>query len=295
MIDSMDLWVWGVVVVDLAIAIAAIAMLRWTAGRLFGFDTTEQLAAKNNFAFGFSLAGGVTAIALILAGAGAGEASHSLSAEALSVLLYAVVGIALLKIGLIINDLVTFNNFSMRAEIGSQNVAASIVQAANLVALGLLIHAAIDWVDGVGWQALVSVCVVFFLAQLVLLGVTRYRAFVYSRRHPEGNWQSAVQAGNVALATRYAGQLIGSALASSSAGGMVTYISGAIVDIYLSWILFAIVLAIALAGFSVIARTVVLAKVNVVEEVDRQQNLGVAAIEASIFIGVGLVMNAVIG
>ena len=75
----------------------------------------------------------------------------------------------------------------------------------------------------------------------------------------------------------------------------MTYISGVIVDIYLSWILFAIVLAIALAGFSVIARTVVLAKVNVVEEVDHQQNLGVAAIEASIFIGVGLVMNAVIG
>jgi len=293
--DSMGMWVWGVVIVDLAIAIAAIAMLRWAAGRLFGFDTTDQLAGQDNFAFGFSLAGGVAAVALILAGAGAGDASHSLAAEALAVLTYAVTGIVLLKVGLILNDIVMFNNFSIRDEIHSKNVAASIVQAANLVSLGLLIHAAIDWVDGLGWQSVASVCVVFFLAQIVLLGVTRYRAFVYARRHADGDWQSAVQAGNTALATRYAGHLVGAALASSSAGGMVSHVSGLAFDVYLSWIFFAAVLAIALALFAIVARKVILLEVDVVEEVDRQQNLGVAAIEASIFIGIGLVMNAVIG
>ena len=44
-----------------------------------------------------------------------------------------------------------------------------------------------------------------------------------------------------------------------------------------------------------LAQRVILAGVDVVEEVDRQRNVGVAALEAAVFLGIGLVIRAVAG
>ena len=75
MLDSLTWWMWGIIALDLAVAVAAICVLRYGAGLLFGVDTKDELAEKDNFAFGIALAGGMAAVALILAGAGSGEAA----------------------------------------------------------------------------------------------------------------------------------------------------------------------------------------------------------------------------
>lgn len=298
MFDSLTWWMWGIIALDLAVAVAAICILRYGAGLLFGVDTRDELAEKDNFAFGIALAGGMAAVALILTGAASGEASISWAAELGTVAIYAVVGIVLLKIGILINDAVIFHKFSLKQAIGEQNVAAGTVQAANLLALGVLILGAIDWAEGVGWLALLSVAIVFFLAQIVLLGVTRLRSAIYARRHDGAALQLAIEGGNSALAIRYAGHLLGTALAASSAGGMVAYLPGTAIElavVYGSWLAWAVVLAVVLSVLSIIAQRVVLMGIDTVEEVDNQRNVGVAAIEAAIFIGFGLVIAGVLG
>ena len=50
-----------------------------------------------------------------------------------------------------------------------------------------------------------------------------------------------------------------------------------------------------LSALSIIAQRVVLLGIDVVEEVDNQRNIGVAAIEAAIFIGFGLIITGVLG
>ena len=100
------------------------------------------------------------------------------------------------------------------------------------------------------------------------------------------------------MGVRYAGHLIGTALASSSAGGMVAFVAGAdggALIAYAAWFVWAVVLAVALLLLSMLAQSVILRGVDVVEEVDRQRNIGVAAIEATVFIGIGLVFRAVAG
>ena len=298
MLDSLTWWMWGIIALDLAVAVAAICVLRYGAGLLFGVDTKDELAEKDNFAFGIALAGGMAAVALILAGAGSGEASTTWAAELGTVVIYAVVGLALLKIGILINDAFIFHRFSIRQALADRNVAAGTVQAANLLALGVLIHGAIGWAEGVGWTALLSVAIVFLLSQVVLLGVTRLRSAIYARRHDGARLQLAIEGGNAALAIRYAGHLIGTALAASSASGMVTYLPGEPVEfaiLYATWLAWAIVLAVVLSVLSIIAQRVVLMGIDMVEEVDNQQNIGVAAIEAAIFIGFGLVITGVLG
>ncbi len=298
MFDSLSIWIWGIVALDLAVAVAAICALRYGSGLLFGVDSRDELAEKDNFAFGVALAGGALAVALILAAAGAGDPAATFLAELGAVAAYAVVGLVLLKAGMLVNDWIIFHKFSIKAAINAQNIAAGIVQAANLVALGVLINGAINWSEGDLVQGLVSVVVLFFLAQLVVLGVTRVRAGIYAKRHAGEAWQSAIEGGNAALGVRYAGHLVGTALASSSAGGMAGYVVGidaAAVLAYAAWLAWAVVLAAVLLLLSMLAQRVVLAGVDVVEEVDKQRNVGVAAIEAAVFVGIGLVIRTVAG
>ena len=298
MIDSLSMWFWGIVALDLAVAVAAMCALRYGSGALFGVDSRDELAEKDNAAFGVALAGGVLAAALVLAGAAHGEAEVTFGAELLAVVAYGLVGLVLLKLGILVNDWIVFHGFSIKAAIKAQNLAAGTVQAANLVALGVLINGAINWAEGGLVQGLVSVVALFFLAQIVVLGVTRTRAAIYARRNDGEQWQAAIEGGNTALGVRYAGHLIGTALASSSAGGMVAFIAGAdgsALIAYGGWFLWAVVLAAALLLLSMLAQRVILSGIDVVEEVDRQRNVGVAAIEAAVFVGVGLIIRAVAG
>lgn len=295
-IDPLGLWFWGIVALDLAVAVAAMCALRYGAGVLFGVDTRDELAEKDNLGFGVALAGGTFAVALVLASAAAGDPAVTFGEELLAVAAYAIVGLALLKLGIVVNDWIVFRDFSVTAAIRGQNTAAGTVQAANLLAVGVLINGAINWAEGSLAQGLVSVAVTFFLAQLVVLGVTRTRAAIYARRHDGERWQAAIEGGNTALAVRYAGHLIGTALASSSAGGMVVFaalIDASAVFAYAAWLFWAVVLAAALLLLSMLAQKAILRGVDVVEEVDRQRNVGVAAIEAAVFIGVGIVIRAI--
>lgn len=298
MIDSLSFWIWGIVALDLAIAVAAMCALRYGAGILFGVDSRDELAEKDNLAFGLALAGGVAAVALILAAAAAGDPAITFATELGVVAAYAVLGLVLLKVGILVNDWIVFHKFSLKGALKSQNTAAGVVQAANLLALGVLINGAINWAEGDLLQGLLSVVAMFFLAQFVVLGVTRIRAAIYARRHDGQRWQAAIEGGNTALGVRYAGHLIGTALASSSAGGMVVFVagveSGALIA-YVAWFVWAAVLAAVLLVLSMLAQKVILGGVDVVEEVDRQRNIGVAAIEAAVFVGVGLVIRAVAG
>lgn len=298
MFDPLSLWIWGIVALDLVIAAAAICALRYGSAWLFGVDSRDELAGKDNLGFALALAGGAVAAALILAAAGAGTPAASFAEELGEVAAYAVLGLVLLKAGTFINDRVIFHRFSVRRAIQAGNAAAGTVQGANLVAIGVLIHGAIGWAEGGLVQALGAVVVVFFLAQLVVLGATRARAAIYARRHGGESWQSAIEGGNTALGVRYAGHLVGTALASSSAGGMAVYAVGAdaaAAAAYAAWLVWAVLLAAVLLVLSMLAQRAILHGVDTVEEVDRQRNIGVAAIEAAVFVGFGLVIRAVAG
>ena len=67
------------------------------------------------------------------------------------------------------------------------------------------------------------------------------------------------------------------------------------VAVYLWWLVYALLLAAALVVAALIARKAILFGVNVVAEVDEQNNIGVAAIEAAIYLGLGVVIQALLG
>ncbi len=293
--NDFSLWVVGIIFIDLLIAVGAICALRYLQGLLAGVDTTTELATRDNYAFGISVAGGTLALALVLAGAVSGEASDGILSEAWNVIAYAVVGIVLLKVGTIINDQVIFYHFSLKQQVHEKNVAAGIVQAANLIALGLIINTVTHWVESDSWVDTFLVVVVFFVAQIVLLAVTRLRSRIYEKRHNGEALQQALENGNSALAIRYFGHLMSAAFGVKAASGLVAYHSLAFVGLIFNWLFVALVITALISGLATLARLAVLRNIDVVEEVDEQQNIGVASIEATLFIAVGLIVSSLLG
>ncbi|VAX09429.1 hypothetical protein MNBD_GAMMA26-128 [hydrothermal vent metagenome] len=294
--DDFSLWATiGILFVDLLIAVGAICALRYLQGLLAGVDTTTELATRDNYAFGISVAGGTLALALVLAGAVSGDASDGLLAEAWNVAAYAIVGIMLLKVGTIINDQVIFHQFSLKQQVHEKNIAAGIVQAANFIALGLIINTATNWVELDSWLGVFPVILIFFVAQIVLLAVTRLRGRIYEQRHQGEVLQIALEKGNSALAIRYAGHLLSAAFGVQAASGLLTYQSFGLIGIAFSWLFIALAITAVISGLAALARHVVLLNINVIEEVDEQQNIGVASIEATLFIAIGLIVSALLG
>lgn len=294
MINDLSVWTTTIIVIDLAIATAAICSFRLLFGLLAGVNTTVELAEKDNYAFGISFAGGAGGLALVLSAAVSGDGAVDLVVEALNVATYAIAGIVLLKIGSLVNDRVIFHKLSLKDAVAQHNTGAGVIQAANFLALAIIISSSINWVESENWEGLLPVLLIFVVAQFVLLMVTRLRAQIFSRRHDGSSFQKAIEAGNTALAIRYAGHILGTALAVSAGGGMVEYLHNEPLLSAAGWAAIAVVLTLVLSLLSLVARTAILAKIDVVEEVDNQQNVGVAFVEAVIFVAVGLLLSGVL-
>jgi len=291
---ELSTWSLAIVAINLSIAIAAICTFRLLFGLLAGVNTTVELAEKDNYAFGITFAGGAGALGLILSAAVTGDAAVNLLNEAFNVLTYAVAGIALLKVGSMINDYIIFHKVSLKTAIADHQLAAGFVQASNFLALGLIISSTVNWVEYETWRGLPSVLMLFFGSQCILLLITRLRAAVYRRRHQGESLQQAIVAGNTALAIRYSGHLLGTALAMTAGASLVEYYQAEPLLSVAYWLGAGTSLALLLPALALIARKAILLKINVAEEVDEQENIGVAAIEAVIYIAVALLLIGVL-
>jgi len=284
----------AVLFVDLLIAVALLTAFRKLAGLISNVSSTEELAEKDNFAFGFVFAGGMIALAIVLTGAISGDPGSSLFNEIVLVVTYGVLGIALMALTRKILDNFALPDINIHQQVMKGNMAAAIVDVGNLIATAVIVRAVMVWIDDTSLFGLVAVIIGFVVSQVVLILVTQYRTRVYARRHNGESLQNAFEQGNQALAIRYLGHKIGVALAVTAASGFVPYNDDRIFMACLVWGVFSIILTIALSLIAMGARQVILAKIDVVEEVDKQRNMGIAFIEAMIYISIGFILSGII-
>ena len=294
MLDNNLIWVVSVICLDLVLSVIAISAFRWIKGLIEGVNTSDELSKKDNFAYGVAFAGGALALAMIIAAAVDGTPSNNLLTEATNVLIYAFAGIVLLWTGKLINDFVIFNRFSLKDEISSENISAGIVQAANYLSLGIIISTSIKWIETESADGLLSVVFIFFASQFILLLITRMRSQIYMRRHNGERLQDAIKVGNPALSIRYAGHIIAAAPGVSASSHLVSYMPDTLMISAGIWLLVSIAIVIFITILAAIARRFILIGINVIEEVDNQKNIGVAFIEAQIFISMAIILNPLV-
>ena len=283
----------GMLILDFVIVFAVLLCARVLYGLVAGIDVTGEMSGKNNHAVGISLAGATAGIGIMLSGVVTGTFSSTLGAEALSMVVYAAVGLVLMWLTRLIFDKVSLPSFSVKDEIARGNNAVAIVDAGNMVATAVMVRAVMNWSEGALSSGLMAVAVGYVATQIILTLTTVYRVKLFRMRNREGaGFQDVVRAGNMAVAMRFVGFQVGVALAVTAASGVAVFQAGGDPIVQgLTWGGVSIVMAVILAVLALIAERSVLAKINVAEEVDRQQNIGVALMEVGVYVAIGLILT----
>ena len=278
--------------IDITIAIILLGAMRFLLGLTSKVNSTEELAQKDNFAFGVSVAGSILALGLVLTGAITGENASSYMMEIIGMLAYGTYGLILIKVGRVIQDKVALQHLNKTELIKEKNLTIGIIDAAGAIATAIIIRAVLLWVDGLNVSTFIAITSGFVVAQAVLVLVTRIRERKYAKNNQEGCLQEALSDGQLALAIRYSGQVISTALAVTAASHFLVYSPETLVINLISWLVFGIIMTLLVALLTTIAKRIVLWGINLVEEVDQQHNIGVASIEMATSISIALILTA---
>ena len=278
--------------IDITIAIALLGAMRFLLGLTSKVNTTEELAHKDNFAFGVSVAGSILALGIVLTGAITGENAPSYLMEIIGMLAYGTYGLVLIKVGRIVQDKIALQHLNKTELIKEQNLSIGIIDAAGAIATAIIIRAVLLWVDGLNISTFIAITSGFIVAQTVLVLVTRIREKKYAKNNQEGCLQEALSEGQLALAIRYSGQVISTALAVTAASHFLIYSPDTLIVNLLGWLVFGLIMTVLVSLLTSLAKRIVLWGINLVEEVDQQHNIGVASIEMATSISIALILTA---
>ena len=278
--------------IDITIAIILLGAMRFISGLSAKVNSTDELAKEDNFAFGISVAGSVAALGIVLTGAITGENADSYLMEIIGMASYGILGLILIKIGRIFHDRFALNQIDKNAEIKSRNIAVGIVDASGAIATAIVIRAVLLWVYGLDISTFTAIVAGFIVSQAMLVLVTRLKERQYAKNNQNHSMQTAFAEGHVALAIRYAGQAISTALAVTAASHFLTYSPDTLLVNLVGWLVFGMVMTLLVALLTSIAKRLVLMCINLVEEVDQQHNIGVASVEMAISISIALILTA---
>jgi uncharacterized membrane protein YjfL (UPF0719 family) len=280
--------------VDLAIALALLSAMRFVTGAVDNIDTTDELAQRDNFAFGISLAGAIFALGIVLSGAITGEKAATLPLEILGMSLYGLTGLVLIKLGRWIYDRIALNQLDKNAEIAQRNIAVAIVDACAVIATAIIIRSTLLWAEGLEVVTFIAIFIGFILSQAVLLLMTRYREQRYARGNLGTTMQQAFKDNNIAVAVRHGGYLIGVSIAVTIASNYIYYDTDNIMTSLSAWIAFSLIMLTAFNLLAIIAKKIILKNVDINKEVDLQNNLGVATMDMGINLAIALVLSALL-
>ncbi len=295
-INPIDIWSAQALLLDLLVIVALLVSMKFFKGLLSNVHAQSELVDKNNAAFGISFGGGIVALALVLTGVSSGEFADSLVQEVTSMAVFGVAGMVLILIGRMVQDKLVLKQIDIHGELAKNNVACALVDVGHMVAVGLIVRAAMIWIPNANFDIIPLLLLAFVLSQVVMLLASLYRIKLFKARNDgySNCLQTAIAQGNAALALRYAAFMIGAALTVTAVSHLVVY---SIENPWMSAVIWSGVSLISLVLYSLIVlivRKLVLSGVNVAEEVDREQNMGIAAVEGAIFIAIGSVLTALI-
>jgi len=292
--NEINIWEYQALALDLVVIILLLVSMRFLKGFFSKVHTLDELKERNNAAFGISFAGGILALAIMLTGVSSGDVAETMISEVTSVAVFGVLGLVMIMAGRQIQDRLVLRQLDIHGELAKGNLASAFVDVGHMLAVSLVVRAAMLWIPVSDFSIIPVLIGAFVLAQIVMLIASLYRIKLFKvRNQAEMNClQSALADGNSALALRYGAFMVGAALAVTTATSLAPYnLESAWLSMAI-WSVASLVAIIVFALLVILVRKIVLAGIDVAEEVDRENNAGVAAIESAIFIGLGLILVA---
>lgn len=279
----------GYLLIDMAVAILLLGGIRFTMGIIGNVDTKDELSEKDNFAYGISMAGGVAAMGIALSGAITGELAGSYLIEFMGMFAYGFAGLLLIKAGRYIHDKFALPELNKHKQILQRNISVAIVDAASVIATAIVVRAALMWVEGMNLKTFIALFSAWIVSQIMLLIITRIFEWQYARNSGL-TFQATLEKGQIALAIRYCGYLVSTAMSVTAASYFVVY---NVHDLWLGitqWAIMSVVLMFALTLLTMLAKFIVLWGINRREEVEDQENIGIATIELTTSFSIALLL-----
>lgn len=187
--------------VYIAACIALIVIAKFTLGLFMkNVNVDHELVEKDNLAFSIAHVGYYVGLLISLGGVLSGTGSSDFWEDVALTMAYGGISILLMNLSAIMNNKVIFSKFHIRKEIiERQNVGTGIIEGANFVVTGFIVHGAMQMDLDEPWLTIVYWAisqVIFFLISQVYNLITPY------------NVNHEVGKGNSAVAIGYAGALI---------------------------------------------------------------------------------------
>ncbi|QDF68059.1 DUF350 domain-containing protein [Shewanella sp. SNU WT4] len=278
--------------IDLAIAILLLVFMRYLSGWSIDVNSTSELAVRDNFAFGISTAGSITAMGIVLTGAITGAAGSSYLVEVIGMTAYGLTGLLLIRTGRYIHDKFALTEVDKNAEIRAGNVSVALVDASATIATALIIRSVLLWAEGLTLDTLIAVISVFVIAQFLFVLLTRIREYRYRRGNQGDSMQEALAQDSLALAIRHSGYLISLGLTFKAASYFLLYDPKAYAMNIFGWLTFSIIMLVILNLLLWLVKRLVLANINTDTEVEQQHNVGIATVEMAVSIVVALLLTS---
>ena len=281
-----------ILAIDLSIAVILLALMRYLQGWSVRVNSRAELAERDNFAFGISTAGAVLALGIVLTGAITGEAANSYLVEAIGMTAYGLFGLCLIKFGRFLHDKVALNEIDKNSQIINGNMSVAIVDAAAAIATAIIIRSVLMWAEDLTFDTFIAIFTAFLISQVMLVLLTRFREHQYAKRNQGDSMQKALEQGQIAIAVRHSGYMIAMAFTFNAASHFIIYDPTAYFMNIVGWLTFSVIMLVALSMLLFIVKKLVLAQINLTDEVEKQHNVGVAAVELAISVGIALILAA---
>ncbi len=280
-----------VLCIDLAIAIILLTAMRYSQGWTVKVNSTHELSERDNFAFGISTAGAVAGLGIVLSGAITGEAAESYLIEAIGMSAYGIFGLVLIKLGRFLHDKIALQEIDKNAFILKGNISVAIVDATAAIATAIIIRSVLIWVEDLTVNTFIAIFSAFVISQLMLVLLVRIREAGYGKRNQQ-SLQQAFANNETAVAIRHSGYMLAMALSFNAASHFIEYSPEAYFDNIVGWLLFSIIMLIALSLLQTLVKKLVLVNINLIQEVEQQNNIGIATVELAISVAIALILTS---
>ncbi|MBR9790866.1 MAG: DUF350 domain-containing protein [Gammaproteobacteria bacterium] len=287
-----DLWVY--VAIDVGLALLLLLVMKWLSRSRAKVSVSDELGVKDNFAFGISVAGGMLSLCLVLSSVVGRHVGQGYEQAAVGMVIFGIIGILLVKVGRFAHDKIVLDAVDTHHKISDRNVSVALVDASSLVSSAIILRSIMVWVDGSDLNAMIAIVTGFLVVLTILLIMTRIYEMRYAMQNQNHSFQSALDTGQLALAVQHAGNLLGTAIVVSSAGALLSYSPEGYVSNVTGWLVTSVVLSLLLWILVAFSKRAILNGMNYQKEVDEQHNVGVAAVELTLSIGLAMIISSVL-
>ncbi|TKB56757.1 DUF350 domain-containing protein [Ferrimonas aestuarii] len=279
---------------QIGISLLLFPLLRFSQGWWDGVSSHEELAERDNLAFGISTAAAFIAMAIMLSGVLNNPMPIGYLDMSLTLVAFGVLGILLMRLSSFCIDRFALPRIDKRELILKGNVAMASLDATALISAALVIRSLFDFV-GVrpSIAAIISALLIYFTSLLLLTLISLLLQYRHNRRH-FGPFQQAIQQDHRSVAIAHCGPLLACAMVLASATLQLDLGSQRPLQDLWHWLMVSGVSLSILLLWRRLLTTWVMMKINPGKEIALQDNGGIAALASAQWLAVAWLLNVIL-